>query len=104
LPGLKKKSYHRAAYSDRRSRAAAHAFGAAVLFASGDDTGFLDGLPLLLAGATADLLLATLHTLLFLLVKRLLHPKIILHMSDARDALGAVLCATTLLTVIDHPG
>jgi hypothetical protein len=106
LPGPNKKGCHRVAYSDRRSRAAAHALGAAVLFASRDDTGLLNGLPLLLAGllATAAVLLATLDALLFLLVTRLLHPKIILHMSDARDALSAVLCATTLLTVIDHPG
>ena len=47
---------------------------------------------------------ALLAALLILLVTRLLHPKIILHMSDARDALGAVLCATTLLTVIDDHG
>jgi hypothetical protein len=66
----------------------------------------LNGLPLLLPGLlpAAALLLATLGALLFLLVTRLFHPKIILHMSDARDALSAVLCATTLLTVIDRPG
>jgi hypothetical protein len=64
----------------------------------------LDGLPLLLAGLlpAAPLLLPTLAALL-LLVTRLLHPKIILHMSDTRDALSAVLCATTLVTVVDRP-
>jgi hypothetical protein len=105
LPGLNKKSSSSSAYSDRRSWAAARAFGAALLFAFGDPTGLLDGLPLPLAGLLpAALLLATLADLLFLLVTRLLHPKIILHMSDARDVLSAVLCATTLLTVIDRPG
>jgi len=66
---------HRVTHSDRRSRAAAHAFGAAILFASGDDTGLLDGLSLLLAGllATATLLLATLAALLFLLVTLFRH-------------------------------
>jgi hypothetical protein len=69
----------RVAYSDRRSRAAARAFGAAILFAFGDETGLLDGLPLLLAGllAAAALLLATLATLLatllFLLVTLIRH-------------------------------
>jgi len=75
LPGPNKKGCHRVAYSDRRSRAAAHALGAAVLFASRDDTGLLDGLSLLLAGllATATLLLATLAALLFLLVTLFRH-------------------------------
>jgi hypothetical protein len=60
---------------------------------------------LLLAGLlpAAARLLPTLADLLILLVTRLLHPKIILHMSDTRDALSAVLCATTLVTVVDRP-
>jgi hypothetical protein len=73
---------HRVAYSDRRSRAAARAFGAAILFAFGDETGLLDGLPLVLAGllpaaalllATLAALLATLAALLFLLVTLIRH-------------------------------
>jgi hypothetical protein len=38
------------AYSDRRSPAAARAFAAALLFTFGDETGLLDGLPLLRVG------------------------------------------------------
>jgi hypothetical protein len=78
LPGLNKKSSSSSCFSDRRSRAAARAFGAAILFAFGDETRLLDGLPLLLAGllAAAALLLATLATLvalLFLLVTLIRH-------------------------------
>jgi hypothetical protein len=66
---------HRVAYSDRRSRAAAPAFGAALLFAFGDETGLLDGLPLLLAGLwpAVALLLATMAALLFLLLRLIRH-------------------------------
>jgi hypothetical protein len=38
---------HRIAYSDRRSPAAASSFAAPLLFALGDETGLLDGLPAL---------------------------------------------------------
>jgi hypothetical protein len=66
LPGLNKKSSSSSCLSDRRSRAAARAFSAAILFAFGDETGLLDGLPLLLAGLVpaAALLLVTLAALL----------------------------------------
>jgi len=63
------------AYSDRRSPAAARAFAAALLFTFGDETGLLDGLPLLRVGLlpAAALLLAPFAALLVLLIALIGH-------------------------------
>jgi hypothetical protein len=73
--GWTRNGRHRIAYSDRGSPAAARAFTASLLFTFGDETGLLDGLPLLLAGLlpAAAFLLATFAALLILLITLIRH-------------------------------